>query len=133
MELLVGVFELFEKRLDGLSQEKLPDKAKESLRLLRVYLEDNRDRLCYAVRLAEGRLRQWACGRSVQELDREAIEADLGKVETGQTQSNGDHLCNTIQRTMEKLLEIRKIRLTNTSVPTLVPQKQWFGAFVVVF
>jgi len=56
LELLAGGFELFEKRLDGLDQEKLSDKAKESLRLLRGYLENNRNRLCYAVRLAEGRV-----------------------------------------------------------------------------
>jgi len=58
LELLVGGFELIEKRLDRLDQEKVEwsDKAKESLRLLRGYLENNRDRLCYAVRLAEGRV-----------------------------------------------------------------------------
>jgi len=39
-----------------LEQEERTDKEKESLRLLRGYLENNRDRLCYAVRLAEGRV-----------------------------------------------------------------------------
>ena len=45
LELLVGGFELIEKRLDRLDQEKVErsDKAKESLRLLRGYLENNRD------------------------------------------------------------------------------------------
>ena len=46
-----------EKRLDRLEQEKgeRTDKEKESLRQLRGYLENNRERLCYRERLAEGR------------------------------------------------------------------------------
>jgi hypothetical protein len=58
LDLLLGGFELIEKRLDLLDRESVErtDKAKESLRLLRGYLENNRDRLCYAVRLAEGRV-----------------------------------------------------------------------------
>src|SRR5215469_3435744 len=57
LELLVGGFDLIEERLDRLEQEKpnRSDREKESLRLLRGYLGNNRDRLCYAIRLAEGR------------------------------------------------------------------------------
>jgi hypothetical protein len=55
LELLRGGFELIEQRLEGLDQGKLSDKQKESLRLLRGYLSNNRARLCYAIRLAEGR------------------------------------------------------------------------------
>jgi hypothetical protein len=55
MELLKDGFELIEKRLEDLEREKRTDKEKESLRLLRGYLGNNRDRLCYALRLAEGR------------------------------------------------------------------------------
>jgi hypothetical protein len=56
LELLSSGFELIEERLNRLEQEERTDKEKESLRLLRGYLENNRDRLCYAVRLAEGRV-----------------------------------------------------------------------------
>jgi hypothetical protein len=48
-------FELIEQRLKRLGREKRPDKEKESLRLLRGYLENNRERLGYAARLLEGR------------------------------------------------------------------------------
>jgi hypothetical protein len=56
-DLLEGGFELIEKRLALLEAEK--DKwnllQKESLRLLRGYLENNRERLKYRERLSEGR------------------------------------------------------------------------------
>jgi hypothetical protein len=61
MELLKGGFELIDKRLERLEQERRTKntakakKEKESLRLLRGYLENNRERLCYATRLLEGR------------------------------------------------------------------------------
>jgi hypothetical protein len=61
MELLKSGFELIDKRLERLEQERRTKntekakKEKESLRLLRGYLENNRERLCYAVRLLEGR------------------------------------------------------------------------------
>ena len=55
MELLKGGFELSDKRLKCLEGEKRTDKEKESLRKLRGYWENNRERLGYAVRLLEGR------------------------------------------------------------------------------
>ena len=57
LEFLASGFEEMEKRLDRLEQEKgeRTDKEKESLRQLRGYLENNRERLCYRERLAEGR------------------------------------------------------------------------------
>ena len=55
MEFLESGFELLEERLNGLEQEERTDKEKESIRLLRGYLEKNRERLCYRERLAEGR------------------------------------------------------------------------------
>jgi hypothetical protein len=61
MELVVGGFELIDKRLERLEQERRTKntakakKEKESLRLLRGYLENNRGRLDYATRLLEGR------------------------------------------------------------------------------
>jgi len=55
MELLKSGFELIEQRLKHLEGEKRTEKEKESLRLLRGYLENNRERLGYAMRLAEGR------------------------------------------------------------------------------
>jgi len=55
LELLSGGFELVEKRLNRLTQESRTDREKESIRLLRGYLENNRERLSYAIRLAEGR------------------------------------------------------------------------------
>jgi hypothetical protein len=55
LEFLEAGFELIEERLNRLEQEERTDKEKESLRLLRGYLENNRGRLCYRERLAEGR------------------------------------------------------------------------------
>jgi hypothetical protein len=55
MEFLESGFDEIEKRLDGLEQEKLSVKQKESVRLLRGYLGNQRHRLCYRERLAEGR------------------------------------------------------------------------------
>jgi hypothetical protein len=55
MEFVASGFNEIEKRLNLLEQGKLESKAKESLRLLRGYLENNRERLCYRERLAEGR------------------------------------------------------------------------------
>ena len=55
LEFVASGFELIEERLNGLEQEERTDKEKESLRLLRGYLENNRERLCYRERLAEGR------------------------------------------------------------------------------
>jgi hypothetical protein len=55
-ELLEGGFELIEKRLSCLEQEQGWNvNQRESLRLLRGYLENNRERLKYRERLAEGR------------------------------------------------------------------------------
>ena len=56
-DLLSGGFELIEKRLARLEEEKNKWSLtqKESLRLLRGYLENNRERLKYRERLAEGR------------------------------------------------------------------------------
>jgi hypothetical protein len=54
-ELLESGFELIEKRLDRLEQEDWELPAKESLRLLRGYFENNRERLKYCERLSEGR------------------------------------------------------------------------------
>ena len=55
MEFLGSGFDEIEKRLDRLEKAERTDKEKESLRLLRGYLENNRERLCYRERLAEGR------------------------------------------------------------------------------
>jgi hypothetical protein len=55
MEFLESGFELIEKRLEGLECTKLSDKQKESVRLLRGYLDSHRLRLSYRERLAEGR------------------------------------------------------------------------------
>jgi len=55
LEFLESGFEEMEKRLNRLEKEVRTDKEKESLRLLRGYLENNRGRLCYRERLAEGR------------------------------------------------------------------------------
>jgi hypothetical protein len=55
LEFVESGFELLEKRLDRLEQEKLSEKQKESLRLLRGYLGSHRARLCYRERLSEGR------------------------------------------------------------------------------
>jgi len=54
-ELLKSGFELIDQRLKRLEQEKWKEKEKESLRLLRGYLENNRERLGDAARLLEGR------------------------------------------------------------------------------
>jgi hypothetical protein len=48
-------FENIAKRLDELSKEERTDDERESLRLLRGYLEHHRERLCYRERLLEGR------------------------------------------------------------------------------
>ena len=55
LEFLEAGFELIEERLNRLEQEKRTDKEKESLRRLRGYLENNRERLGYRERLAQGR------------------------------------------------------------------------------
>ena len=56
LELLAGGFEGVEPRLQRAEAEKEWKKEqKENLRLLRGYLESNRERLCYRQRLAEGR------------------------------------------------------------------------------
>ena len=44
MEFLESGFDEIEKRLDRLEKEERTDKEKESLRLLRGYLENNRER-----------------------------------------------------------------------------------------
>ena len=54
-DLLEGGFELIEQRLSRLEKEKWEERQAESLRLLRGYLENNRERLKYRERLAEGR------------------------------------------------------------------------------
>jgi hypothetical protein len=57
LELLAGGFEGVEPRLHRAEKEKEWDlEQKEDLRLLRGYLENNRERLCYRQRLAEGRV-----------------------------------------------------------------------------
>jgi len=56
LELLAGGFEGVEPRLHRVEQEKKwNQEQRENLRLLRQYLENNRERLCYRQRLAEGR------------------------------------------------------------------------------
>jgi chaperonin cofactor prefoldin len=55
LEFLEAGFELIEERLHLLEREERTDKEKESLRQLRVYLENNRERLGYRERLSEGR------------------------------------------------------------------------------
>ena len=55
LEFLESGFELLEERFNRLEQEEQTDKEKESLRWLRGYLENHRERLCYRERLAEGR------------------------------------------------------------------------------
>ena len=55
LEFLESGFEEIEKRLNRLEWEERTDKEKESLRLLRGYLENNRERLGDRERLAEGR------------------------------------------------------------------------------
>ncbi|MCL2711098.1 MAG: hypothetical protein FWE95_09485, partial [Planctomycetaceae bacterium] len=55
LEFVESGFKMIEKRLDRLEQAERSDKEKEALRLLRGYLENNRERLCYRERLAEGR------------------------------------------------------------------------------
>jgi len=55
MEFVESGFEKIEKRLDRLEGEKMTDRQKESVRLLRGYLGSHRARLCYRERLAEGR------------------------------------------------------------------------------
>ena len=55
LEFLESGFELIEERLNRLEREERTDKEKESLRRLRGYLENNRERLGYRERLAEGR------------------------------------------------------------------------------
>jgi len=55
LEFLKSGFELIEERLNRLEQEERTDKEKESLRQLRGYLENNRERLGYRERLAQGR------------------------------------------------------------------------------
>ena len=55
LEFVESGFTMIEKRLDRLEQEERSDKEKEALRSLRGYLENNRERLCYRKRLAEGR------------------------------------------------------------------------------
>jgi len=67
--------------------------------------------LCGAV-VGRASDRKRSGGGGVQELDWEEIEADLGGVEGGKTQSNGNALRNKILRPMEKLLEIRKMMTT---------------------
>ena len=54
-EFVKSGFEEIEKRLNLLEGEKRTEKEKEALRLLRGYLENNRGRLNYRERLAEGR------------------------------------------------------------------------------
>jgi hypothetical protein len=54
-ELLSGGFEGIEPRLRRAEQEEWKPEQSENLRLLRGYLENNRERLCYRERLAEGR------------------------------------------------------------------------------
>jgi chaperonin cofactor prefoldin len=54
-ELLESGFEKIEKRLDTLEKETQGNDEQESLRKLRGYLENHRERLCYRERLAEGR------------------------------------------------------------------------------
>ena len=56
LELLSGGFEGVEERLHRAEQEKWKPEQQERLRLLRGYLENNRERLCYRLRLAEGRV-----------------------------------------------------------------------------
>jgi hypothetical protein len=48
-------YELIEKRLKRVEQEKLKLKEQEAIQRLRGYLENHRERLCYRERLAEGR------------------------------------------------------------------------------
>jgi hypothetical protein len=55
LEFLQSGFEEIEKQINRWEQEERTAKEKESLRQLRVYLEHNRERLCYRERLAEGR------------------------------------------------------------------------------
>ena len=55
LEFVASGFEEIEKRLNQLEQEERTSKEKESIRLLRGYLENNRERLRYRERLAEGR------------------------------------------------------------------------------
>ena len=47
-----------------------------------------------------------------QHTEPEEVEADLGEMEGGEGQSNGDNLCHQIQPPMEKLLENRKMMPT---------------------
>ena len=54
-DLLEGGFELIERRLTRLESEEWNLSQRESLRLLRGYLENNRERLRYRERLLEGR------------------------------------------------------------------------------
>jgi hypothetical protein len=55
LELMWNGYTLIEQRLDRLEQEERTPAELESIRKLRVYLSNNRDRLQYAKRLAEGR------------------------------------------------------------------------------
>ena len=55
LEFVESGFTEIEKRLNLLEKEERTDKEKESLRQLRGYLENNRERLCYRERLSEGR------------------------------------------------------------------------------
>ena len=55
LELMWNGYELIEKRLERVEQEKLKWKEQEAIQRLRGYLENHRERLCYRERLAEGR------------------------------------------------------------------------------
>jgi len=55
---------------------------------------------------------QWSGGGGLQAHDWQAIEADVGGVEGAEPQSNGDHLCRQIRRTVEKLLETSNVMPT---------------------
>jgi hypothetical protein len=56
LELLSGGFDGLAERLHRTEQEKWGQEQQERLRVLRGYLENNRERLCYRLRLLEGRV-----------------------------------------------------------------------------
>jgi hypothetical protein len=60
LEFLESGFELMEERLNCLEQEERSDKEKESLRLLRGYLENNRERLAEGRAIGSGQV-EGAC------------------------------------------------------------------------
>ena len=53
-------------------------------------------------------------GGGEQVLDWETVEANTGEVKSGESQSDGDTRCDTIQQAMEKLLEKHKMMATKS-------------------